>query len=89
MVEDADLLAAQRHQQDSQEIAAIVADNLLAKMQREGQPLNHASLTTEGVMIMLAAAWAIAKKGPADEQSNRSLYVEFLRRHADKVEALI
>lgn len=78
--------AALKLQQDGQEIAALLMENLNAAANREGRALTPADLQSM-IPTLLSLAWTIARQAvPGDEPAARRLYVEFLRRHADGVE---
>jgi len=80
--------AALKLQQDGQEMAALLIDNLATASAREGlglQPADFARL----IPPMLSATWFIARQAlPGDEAGARRMYVDLLRRHADGVEGL-
>lgn len=78
--------AALKLQMDGQEIAALLVENWSEAAAREGRDLRPSDMVL-ALAPLLSAAWAIAERScPGDRATAQTLYVEFLRRHADGVE---
>ena len=84
----AELALAALMQQDGEEIGAILTSAVAAIAEREGREPRRTD-ATEGIGVLLAAAWTLVKLADANEDGGRAArYADLLRRHADSVVAL-
>lgn len=75
-------------QRDGEDIAGIIAGMIASVSEREGRAPQRTDYS-EGIGVLLAAAWNFAKLADANPDGRRGQrYAELLRRHADSVERL-